>query len=86
MAEGSAVPPPSSYVLEAFGAAAHPVRLLGGQAGRPVMNRLPRNPEPGTHIGHGLTLGKNRPNRLIPLLSHTQRAHPGSVTNQPKQL
>jgi HTH-like domain len=53
---------------------------------QPIMNSLPRNPEPGRHIGHSLTIGENRPNRVIPLLSHTDLPHPGSVTNQPKQL
>lgn len=53
---------------------------------QPVMNRLPRHPEPGRHIGHGLTIGKNRPNRLIPLLSHTDLPHSGECHRSTETL
>ena len=64
--------------------ALQPAGLVPGQ---PRMHRLARHPEPGRHLGHRLDPSlDHRQHGLIPLLSHTQLPHLGSVTHQPKQV
>lgn len=55
-------------------------------ARKPPVQRLTRHPDLLRSLRHRQPVTNHGHNSLIPLLSHAQLPHLGSVTNQPKQL
>jgi class 3 adenylate cyclase len=63
-----------------------PLKASGLIAGQPGVQRLPRHPHLLGDLRNRQPIADHRQHGLIPLLSHAQLPHPGSVKDQPKQL